>query len=204
MTCKSIFLPVLLCAMFAATFLPSARADSTTYQFLDPELIGGPLLCGGCGQNLPNTFLDVQFTVPTPLAPDFSGSIDPTSWQFSTDAAIQTSGGSTTDAFFYVMTDGSGQIIGWDISGPSALVNIGTLGVPSGCSESWCNGFSPGFSAEVEEGGPCNNFAGCFWNSYSPDSTAGEFVATPEPSSLLLFGTGLFGVFGAMRKKLFG
>lgn len=91
---------------------------------------------------------------------------------------------------FYYGTDSSGTINQWGIS--LTLLSNG-LGLNSR------NPVASGSAFDELTGAPNGLFL--VGNNKGPGVWSSAASATPEPSTLLLFGTGLLGVVGAVRRK---
>ena len=162
-----------LCACLLAT--PSF-AD-TTYTYTGNTLFGNA--CNGCT-------VDGSFSVTAPLGSNFSASFQPESYSFSVDGFTFNNSNSSDNGGFYIMTNASGYITSWiiDLTNSSGAV----------------------FTADTFIGG-----ADIFTDNQGRKSTgdinvdnAGDWTpsgtATPEPSSMLLLSSGLFGL-GFLKRK---
>jgi hypothetical protein len=140
-----------------------------------------------------------SFDLSSPLAANFVGSISPTSFSFS-DGINTINTGNFSDVF-QVTTDAAGKINSWDIvlyffptinSFPEDRILTENNGLGSAFDEGLVQ-TSPTVAGSIGE----NSGAPGTWTSQT--LTAG---ATPEPSGLVLLGTGMVSVWGAARWRL--
>lgn len=90
--------------------------------------------------------------------------------------------------------------------GLSVFVSAGTRGGPGTVTVGAALG--PGVSSFSTEAAillvEANDVGVGYASLTSAEFNVAESTTTPEPSSVLLFGTGIIGIMGAMRRKLFG
>lgn len=173
-------------AIAALTFTLGASAEEIyTYTGNQFNQFGGgatcPLECKITG----------SFTVPEPLGPDFDGYFIADSFSFTDGAVTITQANATSSAFGFV-TNSLGVLTVWNLdfidaqtsmfvsTGPSVICTVGCT-VTDGS-------FVPASFAEVLN---------------DPGTWSSAAIATPEPSTLVLLGTGVLGLAGMARRKLF-
>jgi hypothetical protein len=179
-------LPIVLCGLLLAVLPSTSALADTTYTYT-----GNPFNTLN-GVYTTSDFVSGSFTVATPLAPDTPyGAITPGSFSFS-DGHQTLDASNTSTAFFGVATDDTGNIVGWYIALIDAEANIQT-------SNPYINGIVDDARIDVD-----SSFSRAFlfsdpgtWTESTTDP-----VPTPEPSSLVLLGSGLIGIAGAVRHGL--
>jgi len=185
---------VLLCvaALFVFGAVPAARAD-TLYTYTGTEFnnFDNPSL-------LPTgvTGLSGSVTLSSSLGDNFSGFVTPAAFTFSdgTTTITQLNESLPYDSFYFV-TNSTGAITSWDVE----LCAIGTsCSIPVDYFETVNTSASTDdYSLYIDPGG---TYA-LAWNLSSPGAWVEQPISTPEPSALLLLGSGLIGLIGAKRKK---
>jgi len=146
-----------------------------------------------------------SFTVSAPLAPNQVTSVTPSQFSFSdglyTFNSTSTAPWSYPSTWVLVGTDSSGDITGWLISltaldGKNQLITDNLFGnLSEGCVTSCSSDIGIRQSVGTLEG--FNTGEPGVWSSTTTDSSPS---ATPEPSTLLLLGSGLLGL-AALRPK---
>jgi len=172
---------------------PSARADSVyTYTGTDFTLTYNPgVLPAGVAA------LDGSVTLTTSLGDNFSGTVTPVAFSFSDGATtINQLNASLANDMFYFLTNSSGAIVSWDVE-LCATAPCFSLPVVSFESISTSLSGTDDYSYYVDGNG---NWALAV--NVSAPGTWTSPIATPEPSALLLLGSGLVGLIGVRRKKI--
>jgi len=140
--------------------------------------------------------LNGSVTLPTALGDNFSGFVTPAAFSFSDGATTITQANLSLpyDSFYFV-TNSSGAIVNWDVE----LCAVGpTCAIPVDYVESInTSGSTDDYSLYIDAGGTY----GFAYNLSSPGAWVGPTVTTPEPSALILLGTGLIGLIGVRRRK---
>ena len=176
-------LGIVLLGLVLTTGLAASASADTVYSYTGNrfnEFANGytcPAVCNVSG----------SFTLASPLADNLNlQTISPVDFSFSDGSNVWNP--SSTFSAFKISTDGSGDITGWELF----YISFGAAN-PTLLSEN-CPGCTiADISLLLSPNGP---FAAVYGDP-------GTWTATPEPSTLLLFGTGLLGLVSAQRRFRF-
>jgi hypothetical protein len=133
----------------------------------------------------PTCNLTGSFTVATALPPNLvvdQGFFTPISFSF-TDGVSTVTNLTASFSEFSVGTNASGKIVTWDISADDAFSQMFAFSDPP---------------TETQEGNNAQTYQAYFFGNTS----GGSWTVVPEPSTLLMLGSSVFGLAGLLRKKL--
>ena len=171
------------CAILLFAMAPAASADSVTYTYTGKSFQSfdlGYVCHQGC-----NISGSVTLAQALPANLNSMAAFSPLAYSFTDGTTTITQINSAVGSVFdFFQTNGSGQIIGWDIfllSGNKVLTTT-TLGTPLDLTTD----FTSGADAFIL-GNPGN------WTSSAQN--------VPEPGSLMLLGSGLVGLLGCFARS---
>ncbi len=173
--------------LVAASFTVLAKAD-TVYNYT-----GNAMACSGGPCPASPVTLTGSVTFANPLNPNLFFSTlpnaAPNSYDFVVTGGSFTSQHFTSGGTFAFVTNGSGVITGWQISFAGFLETAFSQQFGGG-GDSYANSTGAAFT---------------YANSNPGTWTVGPPTApVPEPSSLLMIGTGALGVIGTLKKRYIG
>jgi hypothetical protein len=205
MKVSKLFLAALFAGLISLATPVLAVADTVyTYTGTPYTSCIASYACNGTTPSLTVT-LDLGSALASGLSnADISGSIN--AFSFSDGIAVSITNTNATASEFFVSTDASGNIVGWDLiaaencySGFDCFESGygGNLAETSGGSGNFPQDDTfnniPGPNGPIILGGGESMNAPGTWTTVDPTST-------PEPSTLLLFSSGLIGL-GFMKRK---
>ena len=185
-------LKFVLLFLLSLGFVTTVSAD-VTYEYTgnDFTTVFTP---SGAGPYTTSDFISGSFTVASPLAADFTGTINPVSFSFTDGVQTITNLNYLPSlSTFGVQTDNNGNIQYWAISVDSLGNLIATVSI--GSSQVGLIVLPPNTEtdkADVLSGPPLDTSYGMS-NTNNPGSW-NDLSATPEPSSTILWLTGIFGI----------
>ena len=194
-----------------ATVLSATQARATTYTYTGNNFQASEITDNTppAGTYTTSESVSGSFTVPTPLAGNFSGFISPTSFSFFDGRNTITNSNANLTSSFNVTTNASGAIVQWAV-----FVQITPLPLVVGSlidmiATAFEIGLNPTDQASITFCAvlPCPTGSGSqkdfAANFGTPGVWSSNATAVPLPTALPLFATGLagLGLLGWRRKK---
>ncbi len=114
-----------------------------------------------------------------------------------------TQSGCATNDYGYNVCQETGSFSGPFLNGGTYWLNLQNASVPSGDPVYWDENEGPSASSENSVGSiPAESFTVLGNSSTTTSTTTTSTGTTPEPSSIMLFGSGVLGVVGLLRRRL--
>jgi hypothetical protein len=111
--------------------------------------------------------------------------------------------GCATNTYGYNVCQETGSFSGPFLNGGTYWLNLQNASVPSGDPVYWDETSGPSASSENSVGSiPAESFTVLGSSTTTFSTTATSTGTVPEPSSIMLFGSGVLGVVGLLRRRL--